>query len=108
MERAECTSRGGTRLAPSVDMPISNQSPSGQPNHLRSGPAPLDETRLASMADEGGVSAALMEIEDIVERAHLLSTRRRARPTATWRTAAAALGCVGIAVLVIGWLRRNA
>ena len=80
--------------------------------------APLDEDRLASMADEGSFSAAIMEIEDDGERKHLLSVQRllsverraeRARSVLTWRTAAVAVGLIGFALLAAGWwLKRNA
>jgi len=78
---------------------------------------PLDDDRLASMADEGSFSGALMEIEDDGERRHLLSIQRllslerrgeRARPVFTWRTAAVALGFCGFALLAAVWLKRNA
>jgi hypothetical protein len=69
------------------------------------------------MADEGSVSAALMEIDDDRERKHLLSVQRhvslerrseRARPVLTWRTAAIAVGLFGSAVVAAVWLKRNA
>jgi len=67
----------------------------------------LDEDRLASMADEGGVSGALMEIEDSGERRRLIEKRRRAF-LGGWRAAAAVFVFVGLAVAVRGWLKRNA
>jgi len=69
------------------------------------------------MADEGSVSAALMEIEDDRERNHLLSEQRRVslerrsgrvRPVLTWRTAAVAVGLFGSVLLAAVWLKRNA
>jgi hypothetical protein len=65
----------------------------------------LDEERLASMADEGGVSGAMMEIEDCAERSRLQQALQRpglfTRPRVAVALALAALG-----VLVIG-LRRS-
>jgi hypothetical protein len=59
------------------------------------------------MADEGSVSAALMEIEDFAERKHLIATQRRPNPLG-WRTVAAAFVVVGFAAFAWGWLKRNA
>ena len=62
----------------------------------------LDADREASMADEGGVSAALLEIEDPEERKarHPGVSKRRGRP---WLLG----GFLGLSALVaFGWLRR--
>jgi hypothetical protein len=67
----------------------------------------LDDERVASMADEGGVSGALMEIEDLGERKHLMQTLRRRRIEA-WRKTAAVVAVLGLAAFAWGWLRRNA
>jgi hypothetical protein len=69
--------------------------------------SPLDEDRVASMADEGGVSGALMEIDDLGERKHLIQTHR-GRSRNAWRKAAALVAVLGLAVFALGWLRRNA
>jgi len=66
----------------------------------------LDDERLASMADEGGVSGALMEIEDLGERKRLMQAPRKL--PLPWRKAAAAVALLGLAVFALGWLRRNA
>ena len=66
----------------------------------------LDDERLASMADEGGVSGALMEIEDPGERKRMLQTLRKSH--LPWRKAAVAAALLGLAVFALGWLRRNA
>jgi hypothetical protein len=60
------------------------------------------------MADEGSVSAALMEIEDAGERKYLMVAQRRSRPVVTWRTGVAALGLFAFAAVVVRWLKRNA
>jgi hypothetical protein len=69
--------------------------------------SPLDEARVASMADEGGVSGALMEIDDPTERKHLLKTHHGLRLRG-WGKAAAAVALLGVGVVAVGWLRRNA
>ena len=76
--------------------------------HSTPSASPLDEDRLASMADEGSVSGALMEIEDSVERRRLIVNRRRSNFLGGWRAAAAVFVFVGLAVAVRGWLKRNA
>jgi len=69
----------------------------------------LDEDRLASMADEGGVSGALMEIDDSGERNRLIATQRSATAARRWRAVAAAFALVGIAAIAWGWwLKRTA
>ena len=68
----------------------------------------LDLDRTASMADEGGVSGALMEIDDDGERRHLIKRQRRRPVYGTWRTAAAGFVVVGCAVLAWAWMKRNA
>ena len=67
----------------------------------------LDEDRLASMADEGGVSGALMEIDDDAERRRLICKQRSAL-AGRWRAATLAFALVGIAVIAWGWLKRTA
>ena len=69
--------------------------------------SPLDEARVASMADEGGVSGALMEIDDPTERKHLIKTHHGLRLRG-WGKAAAAVALLGVGVVAVGWLRRNA
>jgi hypothetical protein len=49
-------------------MPSSQRSNDSRRRNHRNNVSQLDVTRQASMADEGGTSAALMEIEDDVER----------------------------------------
>jgi hypothetical protein len=70
-------------------------------------PSLLDDERVASMADEGGVSGALMELEDPGERKHLMY-RQHSWAVDGWRKAAAAVALLGLAVFAMGWLRRNA
>ena len=65
----------------------------------------LDEERLASMADEGGVSGALMEIDDPGERKRMLQTQRKQH--LPWRKVAAAAALLGLVVFALGWLKRN-
>jgi hypothetical protein len=63
----------------------------------------LDVEREASMADEGGVSAALLEIEDPKERRALHPGVRKPRSFQPWLVA----GLLGVIVVVgIGWWRR--
>jgi len=69
--------------------------------------SPLDEARVASMADEGGVSGALMEIDDPAERKHLIKTHHGLRLRG-WRKAATAVALLGLGVFALGWLKRNA
>jgi hypothetical protein len=76
-------------------------------NEGASSASPLDEDRLASMADEGGFSGALMEI-DAGERRRLIEKQRRALGVGPWRTATAAFALVAVAAVVWGWLRRTA
>jgi hypothetical protein len=60
----------------------------------------LDVEREASMADEGGVSAALLEIEDPKERRALHPGARASRVSKTWIVA----GLLGIVVVGgLGW-----
>jgi hypothetical protein len=68
----------------------------------------LDEDRLASMADEGGVSGALMEIDDNVERRRLIAKQRSAIGLSRWRTAAIAFALVGMAAIAWSWVKRTA
>jgi hypothetical protein len=69
--------------------------------------SPLDDARVASMADEGGVSGALMEIDDDGERKHLMRQHHGLRWRG-WRKAAAAVALLGLGVVALGWLRKNA
>jgi hypothetical protein len=63
----------------------------------------LDADREASMADEGGVSAALLEIEDPKERRALRPRVPKRRGAAPWLLG----GLLGVAALAaLGWLRR--
>jgi hypothetical protein len=78
-------------------------------NHHRLGrDAPLDDERTASMADEGGVSGALMELDDTGERKRLIKRQRRQMGFAPWRVATAAFVLVGVALIAWGWLKPNA
>jgi hypothetical protein len=72
--------------------------------HSRAQPAALDAEREASMADEGGVSAALMEIEDPKERQALQpGVPKKRGGTARWLVG----GLLGlVALAAFGWLRR--
>ena len=70
-------------------------------------PSLLDQERVASMADEGGFSGALMDIDDDGERHELLSTLRKPR-FARWQTAVVGLAVASLAMIAIGWLKRNA
>jgi hypothetical protein len=63
----------------------------------------LDADREASMADEGGVSAALLEIEDPKERRALRPRLPKRRGAAPWLLG----GLLFVAALAaLGWLRR--
>jgi hypothetical protein len=65
--------------------------------------AALDADREASMADEGGVSAALLEIEDPKERRAFHPGVPKPRGSMSWVVG----GLVGIAAFAaLGWLRR--
>jgi hypothetical protein len=68
----------------------------------------LDDDRVASMADEGGVSGALMEIDDTGERQRLIAKQRRRRGFSQWRTAAAVFAVLGMGVFAWGWFKRIA
>ncbi|HMI86129.1 MAG TPA: hypothetical protein VK550_18670 [Polyangiaceae bacterium] len=68
--------------------------------------SPLDDDRTASMADEGGVSGALMEIDDSVERKRLI--RKQRTRFSQWRTLSAAFVLASVAVFAWGWLKRTA
>ena len=68
--------------------------------------SPLDDDRVASMADEGGVSGALMEIDDPGERKHLMRPHHGLRLRGL-RTAAAAVALLALGFVAVGWLRRN-
>jgi hypothetical protein len=68
--------------------------------------SPLDDDRVASMADEGGVSGALMEIDDFGERKRLMKRQRRTMGYARWRTASALFTLIGVAVVAWGWFKR--
>jgi hypothetical protein len=64
----------------------------------------LDEEREASMADEGGVSAALLDIEDPTERRALRPGVRRGRVVKPWLV----VGLLGVIVIAgLGWLRSR-
>jgi hypothetical protein len=71
-------------------------------------PTSLDQDRIASMADEGGVSGALMELDDCSERTRLMRKQRRSIGFAPWRAATAAFVLAGVAAIAWGWLRRHA
>ncbi len=60
----------------------------------------LDEQRQASMADEGGISGAVMETEDVAHRARLTARRSGLSPLVP---VAAAFGLVGLALFA--WSR---
>jgi hypothetical protein len=95
-----------------MPLPYDRVSPGDKASeHGKASDAPpaslLDEDRVASMADEGGVSGALMEIDDPGERKHLMQTLRRRRIQA-WRKTAAVVAVLGLAMFALGWLRRNA
>jgi hypothetical protein len=68
----------------------------------------LDQDRAASMADEGGFSGALMDLDDTTERRRLMTKLHRQRRSATVRNAAAAIALLAVAGFVIGWLKRGA
>ena len=81
---------------------------SGVPKARRSyvSSSALDEERQASMADEGGVSGALMEVEDVAERRRLQSLSARGGQARYGRVkwvVAFALGA--LAVGAVRWLR---
>jgi hypothetical protein len=72
-------------------------------NHGRPTAEALDADREASMADEGGVSAALLEIEDPKERrARHPGVEKRRGP---WRWVLGGLAGI-VAFAAFGWLRR--
>jgi hypothetical protein len=87
--------------------PTSNNHAIGNGDRLSS-PSLLDQDRLASMADEGGVSGALMDIDDTGERRRLIKKQRRPSGFGQWRTAAALFTLLGIAVVAWGWVKRAA
>jgi anti-sigma factor RsiW len=63
----------------------------------------LDVDREASMADEGGVSAALLELEEPEERKARLPGAPKRRGAVPWLVG----GLLGIAAFAaFGWLRR--
>jgi hypothetical protein len=68
----------------------------------------LDQDRAASMADEGGFSGALMDLDDTTERRRLMTKLHRQRRSATVRNAAAAIVLLAAAGFVFGWLKRSA
>jgi hypothetical protein len=68
----------------------------------------LDDDRVASMADEGGVSGALMEIDDCGERKRLIAKQRSRAGLRHWRTAATVVALVGMGIFAWGWLKRIA
>jgi hypothetical protein len=70
-------------------------------------PSSLDQDRTASMADEGGVSGALMELDDSGERRRLIARQRTSMGFAPWRAAAAAFVLVGVGAIAWGWLKRT-
>jgi hypothetical protein len=90
-------------------MPSQDPTMSDQATSRERAAAPLDDERLASMADEGSTSGALMELEDDGERKHLLSVQRaeRARPLRTWRIAAIGVALFGFSFLAVQWLKRR-
>jgi hypothetical protein len=114
MERAKCTSRKAHPLLVFASMSDPKViDPHDRMSTLRIGrdtlnATSLDQDRLASMADEGSVSGALMEMEDVVERKGLIENRRRPAAAAGWRRAAAAFVLAGVAIWVWGWWRRSA
>ena len=83
---------------------ISDQGTTHDKGHV----SPLDEERAASMADEGGHSGALMDIEDARERHHLMKKLQRDRGAMTVRNIVAAAAVLAVAGFAIGWWRRNA
>ena len=73
----------------------------GRPSYVGSA---LDEEREASMADEGGVSAALLDIEDVEERRARHPGSRRTR-VPSWL----AVGAFGAGIIVgLGWWKLSA
>ena len=66
----------------------------------------LDDERVASMADEGGFSGALMEVDDPHERKRLMRTRPGLR-LRQWHKAAGAAALLGLAAWAVGWLWRR-
>ena len=65
----------------------------------------LDQEREASMAHEGGVSAALLDIEDVEERKARHPGTRRTRAPSRWLT----FGAFGAGVIVgLGWWKLSA
>jgi hypothetical protein len=65
----------------------------------------LDEQRKASMADEGGMSGALMDLDDDAERKRLQDSLRKRR-LFTWSRVAVAGAFLATVALVMG-LRRS-
>ena len=64
----------------------------------------LDREREASMADEGGVSAALLDIEDVDERRARHPGNRRTRVPSSWL----AVGAFGAGIIVgLGWWKLS-
>ena len=108
MERAECTSGQGTPFAVIRFMTDPYDPTFNHHSVETAAPSPLDEDRLASMADEGGVSGALMEIADTGERKRLIAKQRRQIRLSWWRGATVAFALVGISVIAWGWLKRTA
>ena len=120
MKRQDCTRTQGTRIA-HVPIMTNSHDITSQPDLMsprdatrdpetdgdEPRPSLLDQERVASMADEGGASGALMEIEDLGERKRLMQTQRRRRLEA-WQKAAAAVALLGMVVFAVGWLRRTA
>jgi hypothetical protein len=68
----------------------------------------LDDDRVASMADEGGVSGALMEIDDTGERKRLIAKQRAPSGFGQWRTAIALFALVGVGIVAWEWVKRTA
>jgi hypothetical protein len=66
----------------------------------------LDEDREASMADEGGTSGALMEIDDISERRQLQPAR--VRRLSIWKPIVVGAGLIAVAVVAWFGARRRA
>jgi len=82
-----------------------DHTPTRSQNHAKRRPSAkrpsLDVQREASMADEGGVSAALLEIKDPKER-KLRHPGARKQPMSALSWIAGAFGLV--AVVGIGWI----
>lgn len=108
MESRVCTSERGTAIALyTVTMANLHNGTSDQRSTHEPYVSSLDQDRAASMADEGGFSGALMDIDDAAERRHLITKLHRQRSTMV-RNAVAAMAFLAVAGFVIGWWRRAA